>query len=430
MSGSVASSGLQRVLLPEPAPGPTLSLRERDRRWAALRARLAARGLDAVLVGSFQGRERLESYLIDDFLDSVVVFPREGEPTVLSFATPRISRAFVSEARGIANWVRDYRVGFGGAAAAQVLAEKGLDRGRIGIVGFGPTAPGEMEGLLPLGFWTNLTRALPGATFEDFTRDYTDLILVKSEEEIALLRHAAYVSEQACAVMLAVCRPGVSEATVYAEIMREIYRHGCGVRYPFLSLQSGPANIGWGEPRWLLRAEPPRRLEPGDLVQAEIHTCYGGQEAQVQMAVAIPPVAAVTEACAAVARAAYEAGVAAVRPGVTFGEVVRAMEAPIQAAGCWAKTPLAHTLTFGSTGFTAANREQLAGTREGALEGALTPGIRRPDLVLQPGMGLELEPNACQGLLRVNLGAGVLVTPTGCAELNTLPTRLRVAVSH
>src|SRR5918999_5421994 len=94
----------------EAAPGPTLSLRERDRRWSGLRAILRQRGLGALIVGSFQGRERLESYLIDDFLDSIVVLPLEGEPTVLSFATGRISRGFESQRRGHELWVSDYRV--------------------------------------------------------------------------------------------------------------------------------------------------------------------------------------------------------------------------------------------------------------------------------------------------------------------------------
>jgi Xaa-Pro aminopeptidase len=383
------------------------------------------RGLAAVIVGSFQGRERLESYLIDDFLDSVVVFPVDGEPTVLSFATPRISRAFESEARGIAPWVADYRVGFGGGAAATVIREKGLDRGRIGLVGFGPTAPGESEGLLPLGFWNNLTKHLPAATFDDFTQAYTDLILVKSDEELALLRYAARVSERACQVMLEVTRPGVSEAAIYAEIMREIFRHGCDARYPVLSLHSGAANIGWGPPRWIVRAEPPRRVQAGDLVQAEIHTCYGGLEGQVQMSVALDSIDDVNQTCAAVARRSYEGGLRAIRPGVTFAQVVEAMEQPIRAAGCWSKTPLLHTLSFGSTGFTAANREQIRGTREGALEGQVTLGVRRGDLVLQPGMALELEPNACMGMHRVNIGGGVVITASGYEELNVLPTQVQ-----
>jgi Xaa-Pro aminopeptidase len=406
------------------AGGPVLSLKERDRRWRGLRAAMRARGIDAIVAGSFQGRERLESYLVDDFLDSNVVLPLEGEPVLLAFSTGRVSRMHESAARGIEPWVSDWRIGFGGAKVAGVLREKGLASGRIGIVGMGPTAPGEMEGLLPLGFWNSLRKELPQASLEDFTQAYTDFMLVKSAEEIALLRHGAIVAERVCRVMADVTRPGVSEAEIYAEMMRETYRSGCDARYPFLSLQSGPSNIGWGAPRWLLRAEPPRRVQRGDMVQAEIHTLYGGQEAQVQMAVALDPIDADNRKCEAVARSAYEAGLKAVKPGVTFAEVVHAMEAPIRDAGCWAKTPLLHTLSFGSTGFTAVNRAQLAGTLEGEVEGQVNPGIRRGELVLQAGMALELEPNACLNTHRVNIGTGVLVTATGCEALNDLPTRV------
>jgi Xaa-Pro aminopeptidase len=265
---------------------------------------------------------------------------------------------------------------------------------------------------------------LPQLQIEDFTRDLTDFMLVKSEEEIALLRFAARVSEEACIAMIEAVRPGENEAGVYAEIMRTIYRWGCETRYPNMSLQSGSDNIGWGAPRWALRAEHPRVLERGDMVQAEIHTLYGGVEAQVQMSVALDPVDDVLRTCERVARESYEAGVDAVRPGVTFAGVVHAMEAPLLRAGCWGKTPLLHTMSFGATGFTAVNREQLAGTREAVVEGQTTVGIRRGDLVLTAGMVLELEPNACIGMQRVNLGGGVLVTSSGCEELNQLATRV------
>ena len=408
-----------------PEPGPQLTLGERDRRYAGLRALMNAQGFDAIVVGSFQGRERLESYLIDDFLDSVVVLPARGAPVLLAFGGSRISRIFESVRRGFDAWVPDVRLGAGGARVADVLKERGLARSRIGLVGFGPTAPGEAEGLLPLGFHTNLVKALPEAAIGDFTTAFTDFMLLKSAEEIALLRFAARVSEEACRVMMEVSRPGVSEAEVYADTVREIHRRGCDLRYPFFSLQSGRDNIGWGVPRWSVRAEPPRIMEVGDLVQAEIHTVYGGQEGQVNMSVALDPVDDVVRRLEDVARASYEAGLAAMRPGVTFASVVQAMEKPIAQSGCWSKTPLLHTLTFGSTGFTPVNREQLKGTREEAIEGAATPGIRRGELVLEEGMGLELEPNACLGMVRVNIGAGVLVTADGAEELNSLPTRVR-----
>jgi Xaa-Pro aminopeptidase len=415
------------VIASPPEPGPVLSLAERDRRFAGLRRIMRERGLDAIVVGSFNGRERLESYLIDDFLDAIVVLPREGDPTVLSFSTQRASRALESERRGVPLWVPDMRIGAGGAGVAKVLTEKGFAGGHIGIVGFGPTAPGETEGVLPLGFYLNLTRALPRLRISDFTRDLTDFMLVKSDEEIALLRFAARVSEEACIAMIEAARPGANEAGVYAEIMRTIYRWGCETRYPNMSLQSGPDNIGWGSPRWALRAERPRVLQTGDMVQAEIHTLYGGIEAQVQMSIALDPVDDVLRTCERVARESYEAGVARVAPGITFVEVVNAMEAPLRRTGCWSKTPLLHTMSFGATGFSALNREQLGGTRDEAIEGQTTVGIRRGDLVLKAGMVLELEPNACIGMQRVNIGGGVLVTESGCEELNVLSTRVHHA---
>jgi Xaa-Pro dipeptidase len=410
-----------------PAAGPVLTLAERDRRWNGLRALMRAQSIDAIMVGSFNGRERLESYLIDDFLDSVVVLPLERGATVVTFSAARLSRTYESERRGILSWADDYRLATGGAAVGKVLGEVVAPNGRIGIVGFGPTAPGEMEGLLPFGFHKHLVEVLPSAELVDFTQAFTDFMLVKSDEELQLLRFAARVSEAAAQAMIDACRPGVNEAAVYAAIMSEIYRWGCETRYPHLSLQSGPDNMGWGAPRWALRAEAPRVLERGDVVQAEIHTMYGGQESQVQMSVALDPIDDALETCASVAREAYEAGIAALKPGVTFRSVVDAMEAPLARAGCWSKTPLLHTLTFGATGFTPVNRGQLAGTIEERTEGRITPGVRRGDLRLVAGMTLELEPNACLGTRRVNIGGVGLVTERGCEELNLISTHMRHA---
>jgi len=42
--------------------------------------------------------------------------------------------------------------------------------------------------------------------------------------------------------------------------------------------------------------------------------------------------------------------------------------------------------------------------------------------LLQPGMVLAFEPNACIDHHRVNIGGTVIVTATGCEELNHIPT--------
>ena len=48
--------------------------------------------------------------------------------------------------------------------------------------------------------------------------------------------------------------------------------------------------------------------------------------------------------------------------------------------------------------------------------------VRQRHAVLQPGMVLAFEPNACIGDHRVNIGGTVIVTATGCEELNHIPT--------
>ena len=60
----------------------------------------------------------------------------------------------------------------------------------------------------------------------------------------------------------------------------------------------------------------------------------------MNFSVALDPVDDVVRRLEHVAREFYEAGLAAVKPGVTFAAVVQAMEKPIAAAGCWSKTPL------------------------------------------------------------------------------------------
>jgi Xaa-Pro aminopeptidase len=53
------------------------------------------------------------------------------------------------------------------------------------------------------------------------------------------------------------------------------------------------------------------------------------------------------------------------------------------------------------------------------------PNAARPrPAVLQPGMVLAFEPNACIDRHRVNIGGTVLVTEAGCEELNEIPTRV------
>ena len=407
---------------------PTLSLHERDRRWKSVRDLMRSQSLDCLIVGGFNGKEHYESYITDDYVEGVVIVPLTGEPTVLTWAVSRINRAQESFSRGLEAWVTDYRLGISGANAARVIREKGVENGRIGVVGINLPGPNEPLGFVPYPFWHELLGEMKNSAFTDVSYPFVELMLVKSQEEIALVRYAGQIGEKACQVMLEVTRPGTGEEVIFAEVMREIYRHAASARYPTLNLHSGPHNLSWGPTRWVSRAERPRRVEKGDIVQAEIFPCYGNQEIQVQMCIALDPVDEVNKQCEDVARRSYEVGLRVLKPGITLAELVKAMEEPLRESGCWALTPLFHSLSPSClVGATSVNRDMpgnvqpgQAGTKTAANE---LNGVRH--LTIRPGMTFAFEPNACSGSHRVNIGGTVIVTDSGCEEINELPTSVQ-----
>jgi Xaa-Pro aminopeptidase len=357
----------------------------------------------------------------DDYNEGCVIFPLEGDPVVLTWAHLRVLRAHYSRDCGHALWVEDYRVATNGGAVAQVIREKQLADSRIGVVGLTSQAPTEIYGAIPAGFWNEFTAALPKANFTDISEEFSHLMLVKSDEEMAQVRYAARAAEAACRVIAEVAAPGVGEEVVFAEATREMLRFGIGLRYPMIVMNSGAQTLSWGPPRWTTRGEPPRVLACGELLQAELMPLCGNQEVQVQMTVALDPIDETNRTCERIARACYEEGLKALRPGISFAELLAAMEEPLKASGCWAYTPLVHSLgPHFLAGRSRVNTENLdLGVR---FQGA--PTGRERTAILQPGMVFAFEPNACLGRHRVNIGGTVIVTADGCEELNDIPTKV------
>ncbi|HLH96366.1 MAG TPA: M24 family metallopeptidase [Xanthobacteraceae bacterium] len=401
------------------AAPPILSLTERDRRWLRVRKLMRERNLDGLLVAGFRSREMYETYISDDYNEGCVIFPLEGEPVVITWAHLRVMRARWSQERGSKLWVGDYRVATSGAGVAEVLAEKRLAESRLGVVGLRSQAPTEIYGAIPANFWEELTTALPRARWQDISEEFSHLMLVKSDEEMAQVRYAAAAAEAACRVVVEVATEGVGEEVVFAEATREMLRFGIGLRYPMIVMNSGPHTLSWGPPRWTTTGEAPRILQRGDLMQAELMPLCGNQEVQVQMTVALDPLDETNRKCEQVARASYEAGIKALKPGITFAQLVAAMEEPHKSAGCWGYTPLVHSLgPHFLAGRTEVNQDQAKlDVRFSGPNAA-----RRRQAVLEAGMVFAFEPNACIGNHRVNIGGTVIVTATGCEELNHIPT--------
>src|SRR5579863_7136158 len=402
-----------------PKQPPTLSLAERDRRWANVRKLMREREFDGLLVAGFRSREMYETYISDDYNEGCVIFPLEGNPVVITWAYLRVMRARWSAERGNKLWVDDYRVATSGTAVAEVLREKHLGEASLGVVGLRSQAPTEIYGAIPANFWTELTAAAPRAQWEDVSEEFSHLMLVKSDEELAQVRYAAHAAEEACKVIAEVTAPGIGEEVVFAEATREMLRQGIGVRYPVIVMNSGAHTLSWGPPRWTTSGEAPRILQRGDLLQMELMPMCGNQEIQVQMTVALDPLDDTSKKCERVALQSYDAGLKALKPGITFADLLAAMEEPHRAAGCWGYTPLVHSLgPHFLAGRTQVNMDQanLNVTYVGPN------AARQRKAVIQPGMVFAFEPNACIGNHRVNIGGTVVVTATGCEELNHIPS--------
>src|SRR5215469_18851041 len=112
---------------------PVLSLAERDRRWANVRALMRERGFAGMLVAGFRAREACETYISDDYNEGCVIFPLEGDPVVITWAYLRVMRARWSAERGTKLWVDDYRVATSGTGVADVIKEKRLAEASLGV---------------------------------------------------------------------------------------------------------------------------------------------------------------------------------------------------------------------------------------------------------------------------------------------------------
>jgi Xaa-Pro aminopeptidase len=398
---------------------PVLSLAERDRRWDNVRKLMRERGFDGLLVAGFRAREMYETYISDDYNEGCVIFPLEGDPVVITWAYLRVMRARWSAERGNTLWVDDYRVATSGMGVADVLKEKHLAEANLGVVGLSSQAPTEIYGAIPANFWIELTAALPKVRWQDISEEFSFLMLVKSDEELAQVRYAARAAEAACKVIAEVAAPGVGEEVIFAEGTAEMLRHGIGVRYPVIVMNSGPHTLSWGPPRWTTSGEAPRILQRGDLMQAELMPLCGNQEVQVQMTVALDPLDDTNKKCEQVALASYAAGIKALKPGIAFADLLAAMEEPHKSAGCWGYTPLVHSVgPHFLAGRTMVNQDQV----DLGIRYAGANAVRVRKAMIEPGMVFAFEPNACIGNHRVNIGGTVVVTATGCEELNHIPT--------
>ncbi|MEV8506133.1 M24 family peptidase [Actinoplanes sp. NPDC051475] len=407
---------------------PVFSIAERDRRWDLARTFMTREGLDALLVfGEHEDAGpapvAYDTWFTNGRAGATVVLPRTGEPISLLPGPMYIMDHLESSRRGEAMWIapENLRGARSSGTIIEALHESGLDEAVIGVVGLGAHMPWHPEGIIPYRLWNTVLTRLPRAEFRSVDLAFGRLVLQLGQEELAALRQSARIGDAMVEAMVATAAPGVPESQVYAAGMAEGYGHG--TLPAAMHLWSGPDVVAAGPPAWGHRPQAPRVLADGDVIYAEVFANFGGRHTQNQVTIAVGDIHEDFHRAAQVARAAYDAGLAALRPGRAFGDLVDAMHEPIDAADGWPFLIAVHSLNPGlSVGKGRGLFSRIPGT-EGYPRVPDHPTFL-PDLELVPGMSFAFEPNYAFGRHLVHLGGTVVVGEDAPIELNPYTAQL------
>ena len=242
-----------------------------------------------------------------------------------------------------------------------------------------------------------------GASMAPATKWLDRLMLRKSPSEIEAFRRAAVLADEGYAVFCKAARVGRPEYALVADVEAFFRSRGCPENFQILG-------SGGQEVRGM---HPPteRRLAPGDLVTTELTPCVEGYYAQICRTLVLGEPSEPQKRAFAVYNEALEAGIAAVRPAATAGEVARAQNEVFRRHG------LGDYVTSEYT--------RVRGHGLGLYVDARPAVLEDVDLVLEPDMTLIVHPNTYHPEVGYFVhGDSVRVTPEGCEVLTRTPRRL------
>jgi Xaa-Pro aminopeptidase len=369
---------------------PGFSAGEFARRRAALEAEMARAGVDhAVLYGANRSGAAVSWLTGWPVTREAHVLVTRGEPDVLLVSFYN----HVPEARRRA---ADADVRFAGdrpaATVVDLLRERGAGSAPVGLVG-------------PLP-WNQHAALAEGRRVVDLSGAHTRLRMVKSGEEVAALRAAAVLTDASASALVGGPVAGCTEHELTARIEAAYVARGGMHHIHYLGITPMAA------PERAVPAQWPRdrRVEPGDLLTFELSAAvapeYSGQLLRTVTVAAdpSPDVVRLHE----VAEAALESISARLRAGVHAEELVAAAEV-IEEAGLTTVDDLVH-------GFGGGYLPPVLGSRSRAIRPT-------PDVTLEAGMTVVVQPNVATPDLRLGVQTGelLLVTETGAERLHTFP---------
>lgn len=377
---------------------PHFSQGEYARRHAAVREMMQAEQLAALVVYGMPSYAHGEVHYLTNYATTREAFfflPCDPATPATLFVQ---MYNHVPTARAIA-CIDDVR--WGGPDSACTVAEHvrqhGLEQARIGFIG-----------RIPQQHAATLRDALPRIQLVDMGSRLLRLRLIKSAEEIAMLRRGAAFCDLAIEALEREARPGIPEYAL-AAIVQEAYL-ALGGRASIHYMATTPME----NPSVCVPAQyqSARILQRGDALITELSAHFmEGYAGQIHrpFAIAAPPTTPYRRLFD-VAVDAFERITAAIRPGTTVHEVLDAAEC-IHAQGFTIYDDLVH-------GYGGGYLPPVLRTRQ-------TSAVPAPDFTFAQDMVIVVQPNVITPDERMGVQVGELlrVTATGVESLHRVPMR-------
>jgi Xaa-Pro aminopeptidase len=293
----------------------TADAAEQNLRLGRVRAAMAAAGLDALLAFAPAWRRENVRYFTDARLSGTASF------VLLTVDGPERGSAFSTRRADL-----DAIVGRGWVTDAHQLSVHAPSALTEGLLAAGPKRLGIAHyELLPGLLLSRLGKTLPGTEIVSATRLMDDVRLVKSDWEIARMRHAANVVDAGWKAFVDVLRPGLPEHGIVAAVEAAIKE--LGAEDNFMLIASGGDEVRG------MTAPSPRVLQRGDMVRTELTPQLNGYWLQICRSAVVGRASDAQRRSFDLFNEAVEAGIAAVHPGVTAHEVARAQNDVFRARG-------------------------------------------------------------------------------------------------
>jgi Xaa-Pro aminopeptidase len=275
--------------------------------------------------------------------------------------------------------------------AKELMKEKGFLSRRIGL---------EIPRYhISVAEYLKLKEFLDKALVMDATRLIEELKFVKSPAEIAYIRKAASIADEAMKTMMEVAREGITELEVAGEMHRTMMRLGSDLAASLMNLGSGERTA------YCLALPSERRLKSGDFIVVEYGAAYKRYTATIGRQLCLGEPTKRMRDIYQLVRDASDAAIREIRAGVSCRIPHRAAKKIIQDAGMERYRP--HSTGYGiAPGFPPDWREsvQMDDLSTHALEEGMVVCVEPPVFIPEEKLGVRLIDN----LLVTKAGAEIL----------------------